>query len=96
MSKTVYGVGDDIFLVGGPLRIGRPEGECRIVARLPDASGLAQYRIQSKGETFERRIVETDIDFERSQAPRATADHAAKHPDVKGSWLTAAKIKVHK
>jgi hypothetical protein len=96
MSKTVYGVGDCIFLINSPLRTSRPEGEFQIVARLPDTNGQAQYRVQSKSETFERRIVATDIDVERSQIPRAASDHGAKKADAKGSWLTASKIRVHK
>lgn len=95
MSKAAYGVGDHVFLVNGPLRTSRPEGEFRIVAQLPDADGQAQYRVQSKSETFERRIVATDIDVERSQTSRS-ADQGTKKVDPKGSWLTAGSIKVHK
>lgn len=95
MSNAAYRVGDYVYLVNGPLRTSRPEGEFRIVAQLPDADGQAQYRVQSKTENFERRIVAADIDVERSQVLR-TPDQAAKKADVKGSWLTAANIRVHK
>jgi len=95
MSKAAYGIGDYVFLVNGPLRTSRPAGEVRIVAQLPDADGQAQYRVQSKSETFERRIVATDIDAERSQTPR-TVDQGTKKVDPQGSWLTAGNIKVHK
>lgn len=95
MTKASYGVGDQVFLVNGPVRTGRAEGEFTIVACLPDVNGMAQYRVRSDSETFERRIVDTDIDADRSQSPgAATRSTAATGP--KGSWFDAGSIKVGK
>lgn len=95
MTRAAYGIGDRVFLLNGPVRTGRPEGEFKIVACLPDINGVAQYRVRSEVETFERRIVVTDIDTERSKQP-----HGGKSPlaavEAGGSWLKASAIKVGK
>lgn len=95
MTKAAYGVGDHVFLVNGPVRTGRAEGEYTIVARLPDTGGLAQYRVRSNSEAFERRIVGTDIDFERSQKP-GTTPRKASTPTRQGSWFDATAVKIGK
>ena len=95
MTKLTYGVGDRIFLLSGPVRTGRAEGEFTIVACLPDVNGTAQYRVRSESETFERRIVASDIDTERSHKP---GGGNAPRPvsESKGAWFRAASIKVSK
>lgn len=95
MTRAAYGIGDHVFLLDGPVRTGRPGGEFKIVARLPDINGTAQYRVRSEVETFERRIVGTDIDTERSQKPHGEKSSAAA-VEAKGSWLKAGAIKVGK
>jgi hypothetical protein len=90
-----YDIGDMVFLVNGPVRLGRAAGEYRIVGRLPDADGQAQYRVQSIIENFERRIVAVEIDVERSpghhQASQATVAISGER-----AWLKPASMKVHK
>jgi hypothetical protein len=69
-----YDIGDVVFLVDGPLRKGRANGEYRILSRLPNADGQAQYRVQSNDESFERRIFADEIDAERSVPQSAVTD----------------------
>lgn len=95
MTKTAYDVGDHVFLVSGPVRTGRPDGEFTIVARLPDVHGVVQYRVRSDSETFERRIIDTDIDAERSTKP-GSRTHTSAAPSEKGAWFKAASIKIGK
>ncbi len=97
MAKITYGIGDHVFLVTGPVRTGRPDGEFTILACLPDINGGTQYRVKSLTENFERRIVGSDIDVERSQLPLLPNHETA--PDFspsKGSWLKTSSIRVGK
>lgn len=96
MNKTMYGVGDHVFLLSGPLRTGRTEGEFTIVTRLPDVHGAIQYRVKSNSENFERRIVSSDIDLERSPKPRGDKEKSPVTTQAKGSWLKASPIKSSK
>jgi len=58
-------------------------------------NGVTQYRVRSDTETFERRIVDTDIDEERSLKPRSGKQpQSASEP--KGAWFKAAAIKISK
>lgn len=75
------------------MRGGAP-ASCRISAVLPSAHGQAQYRIRYENETFERRIVATDIDPERSR-PTAQLEEAVS-PEKGTSWLNPAAVKIGK
>jgi hypothetical protein len=96
MTKAVYGIGDNVMLVTGPVRTGRPDGEFTILACLPDINGTAQYRVKSVTENFERRILGTDIDLERSQAPRKDQQEVLDFTPTRGSWLKSASVRVGK
>ena len=96
MTKAIYGVGDQIFLVPGPFRTARSEGAFTIVTVLPDAQGSAQYRVKSNDENFERRITGSEIDIERSPRRAAVLDAAPEPGPKKGSWLNASTIRVGK
>ncbi len=95
MTKTAYGIGDHVFLVNGPSQMSRPDGEFKIVACLPDVNGAAQYRVRSNVETFERRIVDSDIDAERSQRPHS-GEQSPPASEPKGAWFKPAAIKIGK
>jgi len=96
MTKSSgYDIGDMVFLVNGPVRLGRAAGEYRIVGRLPDADGQAQYRVQSVSENFERRIVAVEIDIERSPAHHQARQVSAAISGER-AWLKPSSMKVHK
>jgi hypothetical protein len=96
MASPAYNIGDHVFLVQGPLKTGRAEGEFTIVARLPDVHGTVQFRVKSIGENFERRIVSSDIDLDRSPKPRTVKEKPQAVAYAKESWLKTSTIKVSK
>jgi len=96
MTKITYGIGDHVFLVTGPVRTGRPEGEFTILACLPDINGMAQFRVKSLTENFERRIIGSDIDMERSQRPSRVPQEVPDFGPSRGSWLKTSSIRVGK
>nr|WP_298101739.1 cold-shock protein [uncultured Shinella sp.] len=76
MRRKTYAAGDHIVLKADPSRKTADECRCRIVGVLPNDHGEVQYRVRLDGETFERRIVESDIDAEEVATP--SRDTAAK------------------
>lgn len=96
MTKTSYGIGDKVFLLAGPIRNARAEGEYTIVGQLPEAEGMSQYRVKSISENFERRIVATDIDTERSRKPRGGEQPSPVRAQPKESWLKPSAVRIGK
>ncbi|WP_137132452.1 cold-shock protein [Rhizobium sp. FY34] len=90
MQRPTYSVGDKVVLKtaadGGT--------DCRISAVLPSAYGHAQYRVRFENETFERRIVQADIDPERSN--RSAPEQTAALPKKGSSWLNPSTMKIGK
>ena len=96
MSKAKYAVGEYLFLVNGPVRTGRADGEFQVIGLLPDAEGgEAQYRVQSKQESFERRVRASEIDAERTAEPRAAASDGRASGGGR-NWVNIASIRVNK
>lgn len=95
MAKPIYGIGDLVVLLDGPLRHSRTGSEFRILAVLPDSDGQVQYRVRSEVEGFDRRIAAGDIDPERSVASKlVVAKTAAK--EGREPWFNASSIKIGK
>ncbi|MGN7292223.1 cold-shock protein [Rhizobium sp. SAFR-030] len=92
MGAPSFAVGDTIVLKTA--QSGVPSGNCRISAVLPAAYGHVQYRIRFDGETFERRIVESDIDRERST--RSAHVEKTVSPAKGRSWLNPTSMKIGK
>ncbi len=94
MRVARYAIGDRVVLKSGSgMRTGQ-EAVCRVSAVLPAAYGQNQYRVRYENETFDRRIVDTDIDPERSE--RATKREEAAPPGKGSSWLNPASMKIGK
>lgn len=56
-----YTVGENVQMLSGGLHSNRPAGPCVVVRLLPFEGGELQYRVQSKGETCERIVSETNL-----------------------------------
>lgn len=92
MSRKTYAIGDRIVLRAGLSHSPAGERTCRIVSLLPADHGEVQYRVRREGETFERRIVHSDIDTAESAVP-VSCDSPAS-PGKAGSWLKPSSIRV--
>ena len=95
MAKPIYGIGDMIVLLDGPLRHARAGSEFRILAVLPDSDGQVQYRVRSEVEGFDRRVAAGDIDPERSAASKIVATKPITK-DGREPWFNASSIKIGK
>jgi hypothetical protein len=91
MNMQRYNVGDTVVLKSGALRSRQTEIQCRIDSVLPDAYGLAQYRVRLEGEGCDRRITQEDIRHEASSASREQASAPAL---AGGSWVNSNTIKI--
>ncbi len=61
---------------------------------LPSDGGRAQYRVRFETESFDRRIVESDIDT--NQSASSVPNNETVTVFETGSWLNASSIKVRK
>lgn len=95
MRHRTYAIGETVTLKADLFRSADSNRECRIVAILPADHGEAQYRIRLGSETYERRIVASDI-----EAPEATAEKAAEDSmfeRTKGEpWFKPSSIRIRK
>ncbi|UDF29043.1 UNVERIFIED_ORG: hypothetical protein LHK14_16205 [Roseateles sp. XES5] len=92
MNRAVYAVGDTIKLKPNILRRDT-ESTCRIVGVLPSDHGEAQYRVRLGNETFERRILASDIDMPDVKGPQPVG----KVPSSTGRnepWLKPSSIRI--
>lgn len=92
MPHHRYRVGDKVVLKSGAFRTGRTDNLCEVEAVLPDAYGLAQYRIRFETEKLERRVTEEDIDHIASPAPTSNVDQTSLATG--GSWVNTNSIKI--
>lgn len=97
MSRKPYAIGDHVVLKAGLSRAATGERTCRIVGLLPADHGEVQYRVRREGETFERRIVHSDIDTDESAAPPSRGTAATAATSGKASpWLKPSSIRIGK
>lgn len=92
MSPNVFAVDDVIVLKAGLSRTATGGRTCRVVGLLPAAdNGEPQYRVRFGDESFERRIVASDIDASATISPEKeeTSSATAREP-----WLKPASIRV--
>lgn len=93
MSRKTYAIGDPVVLKAGLSRKIADERTCRIVGVLPNDHGEVQYRIRLDGETFERRIVQSDIDAEETAAPSAKRAAPVSIAGKSSPWLKPLNIR---
>ena len=92
MAVHRYKVDDRISIKAGSSRLQKPEGDCRVVAVLPESSGALQYQVRFDGENFDRRVAEPDIDSEKSSSSAVRAKKSAPAVD-KGPWIKSVSAK---
>lgn len=93
MSRKTYATGDHVLLRAGLSRKTADERTCRIVGVLPNDHGEVQYRVRLDGETFERRIVESDIDAEETAAPSPAPSSKVSFAGKASPWLKPLNIR---
>lgn len=92
MSRAIYAVGDTVKLKPNILRRTETASTCRIIGVLPADHGEAQYRVRLGTETFERRILASDIEAPETKVP----EPSGKAPSSVGRnepWLKPASIR---
>ncbi len=95
MGKHAYRAGDTVVLKRGVFRKDERYRSCSISAVLPEAQGLAQYRVQFSDECFARHITEADVDRTETPAcPQGTAPSASSA--VEGRWINPGSIRTRK
>lgn len=95
MSRAIYAVGDTVKLKSDLFRRAESNGICRILGILPSERGEAQYRVRFGSETFERRILASDIEA----AEKVTTRPATGHRPTSGGkepWVKPSSIRVKK
>lgn len=95
MSRATYAVGDTVKLKPNILRRTETASICKIISVLPSDHGEAQYRVRLGNETFERRILASDIDMPEAKVVQP----AGKAPSSAGRnepWLKSSSIRTRK
>ncbi len=95
MNRAIYAVGDTVKLKPNVLRRTETDSTCQIIGILPSDHGEAQYRVRLGNETFERRILASDIDTPEIKAPQPVG----KTPSSTGRnepWLKPSSIRTKK
>lgn len=96
MSRDIYAVGDTVTLRDGLFRTGITGKVCRIVGILPSDHGEVQYRVRLGGETYERRIVASDIDCPKAAAPAGGTGGSPSASRLGEPWFKPSSIRIHK
>ena len=94
MSRAIYAVGDTVKLKQTILR--RTEATGQIIGILPNDHGEAQYRIRLGNETFERRILASDIDMPEIKASRQPAGKTPSSAGRNEPWFKPSSIRTRK
>lgn len=92
MGRKSYSIGDVVVLKAGLTRVVTADRICAIVGILPSDHGEAQYRVRFDGETFERRIVATDIECIET----VSAGQRTPIVGTGGPWLKSSGIRLRK
>lgn len=95
MGRAIYAVGDTVKLKPNILRRAETNSVCQIIGILPSDHGEAQYRVELGNETFERRILASDIDTPEMKASQAVGE-APSHASRNEPWLKPASIRTKK
>jgi hypothetical protein len=95
MSRAIYAVGDTVRLKADLFRRADGGGICRIAGILPSDHGEAQYRVRLGNETFERRILASDIEASEAVSGRSAT---GSRPSLGGKepWLKPSTIRTRK
>jgi hypothetical protein len=95
MSRKRFAIGDTVTLKADLFRSADSERVCRVVGVLPSDHGEAQYRVRLGNETFERRIVASDIEATDTVEIRSGGSVSVSS---KGGepWLKPSSIRVNK
>lgn len=94
MQNRRYRSGDSILLKPGALGNSQPSGRGSILSCLPEADGVAQYRVRFENENFERRIRQDDIDLTAS--PSAAPETRSMPQEKTASWINSRAISIRK
>jgi hypothetical protein len=95
MNPRKYAVDDVIVLKTSLMRAASDDRTCRIVGLLPASDrGEQQYRVRVGDESFERRILASDIDTAAATEHEATAE--TSKATAGSPWLKPASIRVGK
>jgi hypothetical protein len=95
MSRAIYAVGDSVKLKPNILRRAETTSTCQIIGILPSDHGEAQYRVRLGNETFERRILASDIDTPETKMSQP-AGKAPSSAGDNGPWLKPSSIRTRK
>ena len=95
MGRAIYAIGDTVKLKADLFRRASSQGTGRIVGILPSDHGEVQYRIRLGEETYERRILASDI-----EAPDTVATRPVSVPRSPSGgnepWFKPSSIRVKK
>ncbi|OCP01853.1 MULTISPECIES: hypothetical protein [unclassified Ensifer] len=81
MRRMAYEIGDKVKLKASATQSALNSPFGRIAGRLPTDRGEARYRVRVEGETFERCVLESDLEHTEIAA-QGTAQ-----ADPTGPWL---------
>ncbi|MEI3851188.1 MULTISPECIES: hypothetical protein [Ensifer] len=87
MSRKTYEIGDKVTLRASAAQSILNSRLGLIVGLLPNDRGEARFRVRVEGETFERCVLETDI--EHAETSKEDAPQAA----ITGPWLKKLSTK---
>ncbi|RYC15360.1 cold-shock protein [Ciceribacter ferrooxidans] len=96
MGKPAYRTGDTVVLKRGVFRKDERQRSCTIGAVLPEAQGLAQYRVQFSDECFTRHITEADVDKTETPASSGVTTSASTSTIGEGRWINPGSIRIRK
>jgi len=94
MGKPAYRTGDTVVLKRGVFHKDESQRRCSISAVLPEAQGLAQYRVQFKDESFARHITEADVD--RTETPASPGATRSASAAGEARWINPNSIRIRK
>ncbi|RFZ83637.1 cold-shock protein [Shinella sp. WSJ-2] len=95
MSRAIYAVGDTVKLKPNILRRAETAPICRIIGILPADHGETQYRVRLGNETFERRILASDIETPETRIPQPSG-MAPSSAGRNEPWLKPVSIRTKK
>lgn len=95
MGRGIHAVGDMVKLKADLFRRAETNEICKIIGILPSDHGEVQYRVRLGGETFERRVLASDIEAPETAPPRP-ASVPRPTPGSNEPWLKPMTIRTKK